>query len=90
MSLTCKKARLVIASCERSLGFALTRRKIGGGSGGGSEVTAQAVELMRKHEELRAEPESALTEIYEKHFGQPADVGFYKVLSRRGGGKAME
>ena len=32
-----------------------------GTSGGGSEVTAEAVELMRKHEELLAEPESALT-----------------------------
>ncbi len=90
MGLTYKKARLVIASCERSLGFALTRRKIGGAKGGGSEVTNDAVELMKKHEAVRAEAENALAEAYTKHFGQPAEAQFYTVLSRRGGGKAME
>ncbi len=90
MNLTYKKARLVIASCERSLGFALTRRKTGGVSGGGSEATNDAAELIKKHEAVRAEVESALAEAYEKHFGQAAEVQFYTVLSRRGGGKATE
>jgi molybdate transport system regulatory protein len=90
MGLAYKKARFLITGCERSLGFALTRRKIGGVTGGGSEVTAEAVELMRKHEKLRAEAERTLVEAYEKHFGQSPEVQFYKVLSRRGGGKAMD
>ncbi len=90
MNLTYKKARLVIASCERSLGFALTRRKTGGVSGGGSEVTIEAIELTKKHEAVRAEVESALAEAYKKYFGQPAEVQFYTALSRRGGGKATE
>jgi molybdate transport system regulatory protein len=56
------KARRIMEGCERSLGFALTRRKRGGPAGGGSEVTAQAAELMRIWETVRAEAGDALGE----------------------------
>ncbi len=81
------KARRVLGNCERSLGFALTRRKIGGVSGGGSEVTDDAAELMRKHEALRTELEDAIGDTYMKHFGQSAQVQFYTAVPHKRGAK---
>jgi molybdate transport system regulatory protein len=76
------KARWLITSCERSLGYALTDRKAGGVSGGGSAVTPEGAGLMEKHEALCTEVECALGELYKKHFGQFAEVEFHKVWRR--------
>jgi molybdate transport system regulatory protein len=81
------RARWLIFTCERTLGFALTRRKAGGVAGGGSQVTAEAVELMKKHEALRADMEEVLGGLYRKHFGKKAEVQFYKVIPRKRTGK---
>lgn len=54
---------------ERRLGFPLLERKIGGASGGGSRLTPEARDLMRRYEALNQEVEEALQEIYAKHFG---------------------
>jgi len=81
------KARRVIASCERSLGFALTIRKKGGISGGSSEVTAKGAELMREYEALRDEIEDAIGEAYRKHFGRSVQVQCHKTTIRKRGGK---
>jgi len=69
MEMAYSEARRLISYCERSLGLALVRRKIGGGSGGGAEVTNDAAKLMRKHEALRMDIEGAIGEAYRKHFG---------------------
>ncbi|OPY75230.1 MAG: hypothetical protein A4E64_01967 [Syntrophorhabdus sp. PtaU1.Bin058] len=81
------KARRVIASCEHSLGFGLTLRKKGGASGGSSEVTAKGTELMRTYEALRTEIEDVIGEAYKKHFGRSVQVQFYKMITRKRGGK---
>ena len=82
------KARRIIACCERSLGFALTVRKKGGTSGGGSsKVTAEGAELMRVYEALRREIEEAIGKTYEKHFGQAVPVQFHKMITQKRGPK---
>jgi molybdate transport system regulatory protein len=77
------KARRVIAKSESNLGFALTRKKIGGVSGGGSEVTDEAVRLMSAYESLRSEIRQAIGKVYKKHFGESVEVEFYKMVARR-------
>ncbi len=88
MGLAYNKARRVITGCERRLGFPLTRRKAGGVSGGGSKLTPEAAELMKRHETLCAEIEDAIGSLYKKHFGQSAQVQFYAAISRKRGGKS--
>jgi molybdate transport system regulatory protein len=87
MGMAYTRARWLIFTCERTLGFALTRRKAGGVAGGGSQVTAEAVELMKKYEALRADMEGVLGGLYRKHFGKKAEVQFYKVIPRKRAGK---
>jgi molybdate transport system regulatory protein len=77
------RARRVIGDCEKALGFALVYRKRGGVSGGGSEVTAEALELMKEYELIRADMENAIRRDYEKHFGEPVEAEVYTVRKRR-------
>ena len=81
MEMTYRKALHLITGCERTLGFALMRRTIGGLHGGGSQLTRRAVKLMVKYEQLRAQAEETLAEAYRKHFGEPAEV-LHKVTIR--------
>jgi molybdate transport system regulatory protein len=81
------KARRLIQGCERSLGFALTLRKKGGVSGGSSEVTTEAIELMRMYESLRPEIEDAIAETYKKHFGHSVLVELYAMITQKRGRK---
>jgi molybdate transport repressor ModE-like protein len=81
------KARRVIGCCERSLGFPLTLRKTGGASGGGSEVTAEAADLVRMYEALRTEIQGAIGEAYKKHFGEVVEVTFHKTVTQKRGPK---
>lgn len=77
------KARRVIARSENNLGFALTRKKIGGVSGGGSEVTDDAVRLMSAYEGLRSEIQHVIGKVYRKHFGESVEVEFYRMVARK-------
>jgi len=79
------KARRVIECCEQSLGFALVVRKKGGVTGGGSEVTPRAVELMGSYEALRTEIEEAIGKTYEKYFGEEIPVEFHKMMPQKRG-----
>jgi molybdate transport system regulatory protein len=89
LGMSYSKARRVVAGCERRLGFALTDRKKGGLSGGGSTVTGRAIELMRAYESLRAEIEEAIGETYRKHFGQSVQVQFYTMTPYKRGKKKL-
>ena len=90
MGMAYSKARRIMSCCEKSLGFALTYRKIGGALGGGSELTNDAADLMRTYEGLRAEMEAALGEAYRKHFGEPVEVQVYRMVTKKRGGKQAE
>ena len=71
MGMAYSKAWRLIRILERRLGFPLLERKVGGPSGGGSQITPKAKELMNVYQRFRKEVNDALGEIYQKHFGSP-------------------
>ena len=70
MNMSYSKAWKLIQSMEKRLGFPPLDKKVGGLSGGGSQVTAKGKELMKRYEEFHKDAEEALEKIYLKHFGQ--------------------
>ncbi len=66
MSLT--KAWHMFRDIEQALGFMLLKRTVGGASKGGSELTPEGRNLMRRYEALSQDVEETLQEIYVKHF----------------------
>ncbi|TEB10503.1 winged helix-turn-helix domain-containing protein [Pelotomaculum propionicicum] len=64
------KAWRLIRAIEDRLGFPLLKCKVGGASGGGSEVTSQARRLMQQYRAFREEAENALELLYAKHFNE--------------------
>jgi len=69
MDMSYSKAWKLIQSMEKRLGFSLLDKKIGGRSGGGSQVTPKCKELMKRYEEFHKDAEETLEKIYLKHFG---------------------
>jgi len=59
----------MLRAMEQRLGFPLLVRKVGGVSGGGSQLTPEARNLMKRYEAFRRELDGVLHEIYTKHFG---------------------
>lgn len=72
MGMAYSKAWRLIWILEKRLGFALLERKVGGSSGGGSQVTPQGKTLMSHYKRFRKEVEKNLEKIYRKHFD---DIG---------------
>jgi molybdate transport system regulatory protein len=69
LKMSYRKAWLMLHVMEQRLGFPLLDRKVGGVSGGGSQLTAEARQFMKRYEAFRREVEEALQGIYTKHFG---------------------
>jgi len=69
MKMSYRKAWLMLRAIERRLGITLLERRVGGVSGGGSRLTPEARDFMKRYEAFRHEIEKALNRIYEKHFG---------------------
>ena len=69
MKMSYRKAWLMLEAVERRLGFALLERKVGGASGGGSRLTPEARDFMKRYEAFRQEVEGSLEQICRKHFG---------------------
>jgi molybdate transport system regulatory protein len=69
MGMAYSKAWQLIQTLEERLGFALLERRVGGKSGGGSQVTPKAKKLMNHYERFRKDVKMALDKIYQKHFG---------------------
>jgi len=69
MDMSYSKAWKLIQSMEKRLGFSLLDKKVGGLSGGGSQVTAKGKELMKRYEEFEKEARKAIEKAYQKHFG---------------------
>lgn len=69
MKMSYRKAWLTLQATEKRLGYPLIRRRVGGASGGGSDLTEQARELMERYEAFHNEAVAALDRIYRKHFG---------------------
>ena len=58
----------LMKNLEKRLGFKLLERKIGGESGGGSQLTDKARELMMKFEIFRERADRSLHSLYKKIF----------------------
>ncbi len=69
MKMSYRKAWLTLQATEKRLGYTLIRRRVGGVSGGGSDLTEQARELMERYEAFHKEAVAALDRVYHKHFG---------------------
>ena len=68
-SMSYSKAWKLIQTMEKRLGFVLLDKKIGGSSGGGSQVTPKAKDLMKRYERFEKDAKEAIEKIYRKHFG---------------------
>ena len=62
------KAWRLLQMIEKRLGYPLLERSVGGSSGGGSQVTPAARELMKRYARFQREIENILPKIYRKHF----------------------
>jgi molybdate transport system regulatory protein len=69
MGMSYSKAWKLIQTMEKRLGFTLLDKKIGGLSGGGSRVTSEGTELLKRYERFKKEAAEAVEEVYRKHFG---------------------
>jgi len=68
MSMSYNKAWRLIQSLEKRLGYPLLERKVGGQSGGGSQITPEAKRLMQRYERFRKEVGKVLETTFKKHF----------------------
>jgi len=68
MGMSYSKAWKLIREIEQRLGFPLLDRRVGGQSGGGSQVTLQAKELMVCYGRFQREAKGAIERIYRKQF----------------------
>ena len=69
LNMSYRKAWLMFQAIEQRLGFPLLEQKVGGFAGGGSRLTPQARDLMKRYAAFRKEVEEALQSIFAKHFG---------------------
>jgi len=71
MGMSYSKAWRLVRTLEERLGFILLERKTGGQSGGGSQVTPMARDLMKRYAIFRKDVKEVLEKIYRKHFSSP-------------------
>lgn len=70
MGMAYSKAIKLLKNAENSLGITLTIRKIGGKSGGGSVLTEEAKDFMRRYELYKMDCQEHNARIYNKYFGE--------------------
>jgi molybdate transport system regulatory protein len=68
LGMSYRKAWNVLKMIEEKLGFELIERKTGGMDGGGSRITEQGREMIKKYELFRQEVEASLVNIFKKYF----------------------
>lgn len=69
MEMSYSKAWKLIQMMEKRLGFILLDKKVGGRSGGGSEITPRAKDLMKRYGRFEKDVKEAVEKIYQRHFG---------------------
>jgi molybdate transport system regulatory protein len=70
LNISYRKAWMTLQNAEKKLGFALIDRKVGGVSGGGSQITPSGKKFLKSYENFRTEIEKVLEKTYQKHFGK--------------------
>jgi molybdate transport system regulatory protein len=82
MGMSYSKAWRMIGAMEKRLGFTLIERKVGGPSGGGSRVTIEGKELIRRYGLFQKDVRTSLDRLYRVHFGR-------KIASSPLGGRGL-
>ena len=68
MGISYSKALQMVADAEEQLGYAMLESRQGGSKGGGSDITESGIEFMRRYEMFASECESAVRDLFDKHF----------------------
>ena len=68
MGMSYSKAWRLIGTMEKRLGFPLIERKVGGASGGGSLVTREGKELVKRYGLFQKDVKTSLERLYRTHF----------------------
>jgi molybdate transport system regulatory protein len=69
LKISYRKAWLMIDIVEKKLGISFLERKIGGLSGGGSQMTSAGKRFLKQYEKFREDVEKVLEKTFQKHFG---------------------
>ena len=69
MNMSYSKAWKLVQTVEKRLGFAFLDKKVGGLSGGGSRVTPEGKEFLRRYERFESDAKKVIEKTYQKHFG---------------------
>ncbi|MCE5252914.1 MAG: LysR family transcriptional regulator [Actinomycetia bacterium] len=73
LGMSYNKAWRILHAAEERLGFPLLDRSVGGTLGGGSQLTPEAQDLVRRYRALAAEAAETLEAVFEKHFSDWKD-----------------
>jgi molybdate transport system regulatory protein len=73
LGMSYNKAWRIIHAAEQRLGFPLLDRSVGGSSGGGSQLTPQAEDLVNRYRALIVDVDTTLEEVFQRHFGDWVD-----------------
>lgn len=68
MNMSYSKAWNIISNLEKNLGFEILDKYVGGIDGGGSTLTDEARELIKKYDEFERDIEENIEKIYRKYF----------------------
>lgn len=78
MNLSYSKANKMIKQAEESLGFKLLDRKIGGSNGGGSSLTLECIEFLKKYisfeEKIKLYSEKLFKESFIEYIKNPDTI----------------
>ena len=69
MGMSYTKGRKIVATMEEQMGTPVLETQQGGKTGGGSQLTKAAKEMMIRYNAFIAEADSELQKIFQKHFG---------------------
>ena len=70
MNLSYTKALRMIQGAEKNLGFKVLERKIGGSGGGGSSLTSECIEFLKKYEAYESELKNKASELFDEYFNE--------------------
>lgn len=70
MNMSYSKATIILNRAEKALKFPLTEKTIGGKGGGGSQLTPEAKEFLKRYEKYREACNEANSRIYHEIFSK--------------------
>jgi molybdate transport system regulatory protein len=73
LGMSYNKAWRILHAAEQRLGFALLDRSVGGNLGGGSHLTREAQDLLKRYRAMAADADEALQQVFERHFSDWED-----------------